>query len=46
MNRTLRVLAIAAAAGVACHSDLMGPAPASGPGAVELRLTAPPPARR
>ena len=41
MNRTLRALALATAAGVACHSDLMGPTHASGPGAVELRLTAP-----
>lgn len=41
MNRTLRVFAIATAAGIACHSDLTGPAAPSGPGAVELRLTVP-----
>jgi hypothetical protein len=41
MNRTLRVLALATAVGVACHSDLMGPIPTNGPGAVALRLTIP-----
>lgn len=41
MNHTLRVLALATAVGVACHSDLTGPIPPVGPGALEMRLTVP-----